>query len=126
MLSAALVMLLGTCSLSQAPSNTSATIPHARPVAALLTAVKEGDQDRLKTVFSESMRRQFASEGWDKVMKTYQDVFQKEFGDYRPEDFSFQYRGDDNRGTVSIVYRGKTLPGLQVIKEKNEWKVDER
>ena len=118
MLSAALLPLLGTLTPSQAPDIAGAIPPHARPVAVWLTAVKDGDQDQLKTVFSERMRRQFDSEGWDNVMRTYQEVFNRAFGTYRPEDFSFQFKGDDNRGIVSIAYKGRTLSGLQVIKRR--------
>ena len=126
MLSAALLLLLGALSPGQAPDNAGAILPPVRPVAVWLTAVKNGDQEQLKTAFSERVRRQFDSEGWDKVMRTYQEAFNKEFGDYRPADVSFQFTGDDNRGTVAIAVRGRTLPGLQVIKETNEWKIDER
>jgi hypothetical protein len=101
-------------------------IPQARPVAAMLQAVRDGNQDQLKTVFSESMRRTFDSEGWDKVLRIYQEGFKKEFGEYRSADFSYQFAGGENKGTVLIIFKGKTLPGLQVIKEGTEWKVDER
>ena len=125
-LPAVLLMLLGAVGSSQAPDSAGAILPHVRPVAVWLAAVKDADQERLKTVFSESIRRQFDREGWDKVMKTYQEIFMMEFGDYRLEDFVFDFEGDGNRGTVSIVYKGRPLPGLRVVNEKNEWKIDER
>jgi hypothetical protein len=117
MLSAILSLLLSAVSFCQSAEKAKEQIPQARPVAIWLKAVKAGDTAQLKTAFSESMRRRFDQEGWDKVMKTYQEVFLKEFGDYKPEDFSYQFAGTENSGSVSIVYKGKTLPGLQVIKE---------
>lgn len=113
------------CSQAQ-PDNAQSHIPQAEPVISWLMAAKEGDEKRLKTVFSERMRKKFDEEGWDKVLKTYQQVFEKEFGDYRLEDFAFEYSGGENEGRVSIVYREEKLPGVQVIKEKGNWKVDER
>lgn len=126
LLPAALLMILGGPVSSQAPDNPPAILPTVRPIAVWLTAVKDDDQEALKTVFSEGMRRQFDAEGWGKVMRTYQELFKKEFGDYRLEDFSFEFRGDERQGTVSIVYRGRTLPGLRVVNEQNAWKIDER
>jgi hypothetical protein len=121
MLPLMLSLLLSAVSFSQ-----SAEIPQSRPVAVLLKAVKDANTEQLKTAFSENMRRRFDTEGWEKVLKTYQDAFMKEFGDYKPEDFSYQFAGGENAGSVSIRYRGRTLPALRVIKEGNEWKVDER
>ena len=126
MLSAVLLMFLSAVSFGQGAQEDRSVIPQAGPVAAWLKAVKDGDQEQLKTCFSENMRRQFDKEGWDQVMRTYQEVFKREFGEYSAEDFTFQFKGGESLGTVSIFYGGKTLPGLQVIKENNEWKIDER
>jgi hypothetical protein len=119
-------MLLSAVSFGQTAGQAKEIIPQAQPVAAFLKAVMDGDQEQMKTVFSENMRRQFDSEGWDQAMKTYQTLFRKEFGEYKPEDFSFQFKGGESAGTVLITHRGRALPGLRVIKEGNEWRVDER
>ena len=126
LLLAALFTLPGALGSNQAPDRAGAVLPPVRPVAVWLAAVKDADQEQLKTAFSEAMRRQFDRDGWDTAMRTYQEIFKKEFGDYRLEDFSFEFTGDENRGTVSIAYKGRTLPALRVINEKNEWKIDER
>jgi hypothetical protein len=101
-------------------------IPQARPVYAWLKAVREADQQQLGTVFSQAMRKRFDEEGWDNVLRTYQEVFKKTFGEYRLEDFAFEYTGGQEEGRVSVVHRGQKFPGLRVIKEANEWKVNER
>ena len=101
-------------------------VPQAQPVFTWLKAVKNGDQEELKTVFSERMRKQFDEEGWDKVLMTYQDVFKKEFGDYTIEDFAFEFAGGEDEGNVFVVHKGKKLSGPRVIKENGEWKVNER
>lgn len=104
----------------------SENIPQAQSVIRWLKAVKEGDQKLLKNVFSEKLRERFDEEGWDKVLKTYQKAFEKEFGDYRLEDFAFEFDGGEQKGKVLIFHKGKKLPGVQVIKEQNDWKVNER
>ena len=42
------------------------------------------------------------------------------------EDFAFEFSGGEEKGVLSIVHKGKKLPGLRVIKEKTGWKVNER
>ncbi|MGH9970397.1 MAG: hypothetical protein ACREBG_21755 [Pyrinomonadaceae bacterium] len=108
------------------PEQAKEIAPHARPVFTWLKAVKERDQKQLKTVFSERMRKLFDKEGWHKTMKTYQKVFKDLFGDYKLEDFAFEFAGEEDKGKVSILYKGTELPGLRVIKESTDWKVDER
>jgi arylsulfatase A len=98
----------------------------ARPVFNLLRAARRGDLEGLKTVFSQRMRGQLDGEGWDKVLARYREAFKKEFGDYRPGEFVFQFTGGEEKGTVEISRKGKKLPGLQVIKEGADWKIDEK
>jgi hypothetical protein len=102
------------------------TIPQARPVIALLRAVKEKDQKQLQSAFSEKMRAQYDKQGWDKVLQRYEEGFKKAFGDYKVQDFAFAYKGDGEKGEVSVAHKDKTHPGMSVIKEKAEWKLDER
>ena len=101
-------------------------VPQARPVLVWLSAVKAGNQDALKTAFSESMRRQFDQAGWATVLTTYQGVFRKAFGDYALDDFAFDFTGGAESGQVIIVHKGNRLPGVQVIREGTDWKVNER
>jgi hypothetical protein len=115
-----------TTQAHQKPEAAKGLIAPARPVFSLLKAVKDGDQERLKEVFSEGVRKMFDEEGWDKVLQTYREVFGKEFGDYGLEDFAFQYTGGEREGKVVVEHKGKKLPGLRVIKEPTGWKVNER
>jgi len=126
-----LLVFLTLCSFAVAAdfqcTSDSDPVPQAQPVLQWLEAAKNGDLELLKTVFAERVRKQFAGEGWDNVMKTYQRVFQKEFGDYTLDDFAFEFEGGEEHGTVSIVFKEKKLPGkLRVVKEKDSWKVNER
>ena len=121
-------LVVGTLLLGFATSSAKAaeTIPQAQPVIALLKAVKERDQKQLQSAFSEKMRAQYNTEGWDKVLQRYQEGFKTTFGDYKLEDFAFEYKGNQEKGGVSVLHKGKTLPGMSVTKEKAEWKLNER
>jgi len=124
LLTATVLVRPDMCAAAQ--DTAQAIVPEARPVFNWLNAVKNGDQDQLKTVFSEQMRQRFDEQGWAKVLTTYQDGFKKEFGDYELDDFVFEFTGGEDSGQVTVVYRGKKLPGLRVVKEKTDWKVNER
>jgi hypothetical protein len=121
-------LIVGTLLPGLATSSAKAaeTIPQALPVIALLKAVKERDQKQLQSAFSDKMRAQYDKEGWDKVLQRYQEGFKTAFGDYKLEDFAFVYKGDEEKGGVSVVHKGKTLPGMSVTREKTEWKLNER
>tara|TARA_Y100001934_G_scaffold266366_1_gene345715 strand:- start:1879 stop:2451 length:573 start_codon:yes stop_codon:yes gene_type:complete len=109
-------------------------IPQAQPVFALLDAVKNSDQNQLKTVFSMKHQEEYENEGWDKVLARYQKAFTEVLGDYKPEDFTFEFKSiaderEDIVGKVSITRKGKEsgeLPDLRVIKENGVWKMAER
>ena len=121
-------LLVGTFVLGFATSTAIAgdTTAQTQPVIALLKAVKEQDHKQLKSAFSEKMRAQYEKEGWDKVLERYQEGFKTAFGDYKLDDFTFEYKGDNEKGAVSVIHKGKTFPSLSVIKEKAKWKLNER
>ncbi len=123
----ATVFMVGACQTEPSLDRSKQIAPQAQPVFAWLKATKSGDQELLKTVFSDRMRKEFDEEGWGKVLKAYQEVFKEGFGDYRLEDFTFEFTGGEKEGKVSIVHNGKELPGgVQVIREEADWKADER
>lgn len=110
------------------PNPESQIIEQGQPVYRWFKAVQTGDQELLKSVFSERIRKSHETTGWDKMMKTYQDVFKKDFGDYKLADLRFTFSGkaDATTGTISIRVNGKDHDGLRMIKENGEWKVNER
>ena len=118
--------LAGACEVANSPYKTNEIVPQARPVFTWLKAVKSGDQELLKAVFSRRMRTRLEKRGWGKVLKQYEKVFRESFGDYALGDFSFEFTGGEKKGQVAVVQNGKKFPGLQVIKEDADWKVNER
>lgn len=110
------------------PNPEAQIIEQGQPVYRWFKAVQTGDQELLKSVFSQRIRKAHDATGWDKMMKTYQEVFKKDFGDYKLADLRFTYSGKAGaiNGTVSVRVNGKDHHGLRVINEKGDWKVDER
>ena len=104
-------------------------IPQAQPVVAWLKAVKTSDLDLLKTVWSKRMTsripKEKEEEHWKQTLKMYKDLWAKEFREYKITDFVFTFEGDDAKGKVVMEFKGKKLPGLRVIKEDKDWKVNE-
>ena len=50
----------------------------------------------------------------------------KLFGDYHLNNFSFTFSGDREKGRVTLFHKGKEAFALNVIKEGEKWKIDER
>lgn len=126
LLASALVVGMLVLGFAVSPAEAAETVPQAQPVMALLKAAKEGDQDLLKSAFSETMRKECDKTGWDTVMKQYQQGLKAAFGDYRLADFTFDYKGSEEKGAVFVVHKGKTLPAMAVVREDAEWKLNER
>ena len=99
--------------LSEAQGSDAGLCSPGPVVSIWLSAVKNGDQEQLKTAFSESMRRQFDQEGWAKVLMAYQDLFRSAFGDYELEDFSFAFTGGEDRGYVLITFKGMSAASIE-------------
>ena len=41
-------------------------------------------------------------------------------------DFEFFYLGDADAGKVTILFQGREFPDLRVVREGNDWKLDEK
>ena len=101
-------------------------IPQARPFLLLLEAVKNGDEQKLKTVHSERIKEGMEKKGWANVMKLYQDAFKEQYGEYKLEEFTFEYEGSEMKGRVAIARNGNANGKLHVIYENGVWKMNER
>lgn len=126
--SLASALLVGAIVLGAGASSAPAaeTVPQARPVTALLASVKDQDQKLFQTVFCKRLRAEFEKQGWEKVLRRYETAFDDAFGEYEVDDFAFEFSGDAEKGTVSVISRGKRFPGVMVVNEGGQWKVDER
>jgi hypothetical protein len=98
----------------------------AAPVIAVLKAVKGSDVDGFKNAYSKQIREDKGQGDWEKNLKDAQVNLEKLFGDYQLDDFSFTFAGGSEKGKVTLSHQGMEAFPLNVIKEGDTWKVDER
>jgi len=98
----------------------------AAPVIAVLQAVKDSDVVGFKNAYSKEIREDKRQGDWKKNLKEAQVNMNKLFGDYQLSDFSFAFAGDSEKGKVTLSHKGREAFPLNVIKEGDTWKVDER
>jgi hypothetical protein len=98
----------------------------AAPVIAVLKAVKDSDVAGFKNAYSKEISEDKGQGDWDKNLKEAQVNMNKLFGDYQLNDFSFTFDGDSEKGKVTLSHKGLEAFPLNVIKEGDTWKVDER
>jgi hypothetical protein len=124
----AVILLVGAivCGAFASSGQAADSNAQAKPIITLLKCVKEKDERQLESVFSEKLRVEFAKRGWDKVLQEYEAEFNKELGEYTMDDFAYEFSGDEETGEVSLTFKGKKFPGLRVVNENGEWKMNER
>lgn len=98
----------------------------AVPVRNWLQAARAGDEDLLKTVFADRVRPILDAAGWDRVLRTYRDLWDAALGpDYDVERLSFTYTGDGRWGHVLVDSATGTLPPIRVVNDGGVWRVFE-
>jgi hypothetical protein len=98
----------------------------AAPVIAMLKAVKDLDVAGFKNAYSKEIREDKGQGDWEKNLKEAHVNMSKLFGDYQLNDFSFTFAGNSEKGKVTLSHKGREVFPLNVIKEGDTWKVDER
>lgn len=100
--------------------------PEAAPLIAVLKAVKVADAAAFKNAYSQRIREDKMQGDWEQNISMAQANLKKMFGEYNLTDFSFTFAGDKQTGKVSLSHKGQAAVTLAVIKEGDEWKLDER
>lgn len=100
--------------------------PQAKPFLDFLESLKTSNLQLFKTVYSKRMKAGFEKQGWDKVFRQYQDECRTEFGDFELTDFDLFFEAENRPDVLKIEFKGKQLGSLQLIKENNLWKINER
>ena len=100
--------------------------PEAAPVIAVLKAAKDSDVAGFKNAYSKEIREDKGQGDWKKNLKEAQVNMNKQFGDYQLSDFSFAFAGGGEKGKVTLSHKGREAFPLNVIREGDTWKVDER
>ena len=98
----------------------------AAPVIALLKAAKDSDVAGFKNAYSKEIREDKGQGDWQKNLKEAQVNTNKLFGDYQLSDFSFTFAGDSEKGKITLFHKGREAFPVDVIKEEDTWKIDER
>jgi len=106
-------------------TNATASL-QAKPFLDFLESLKTSNLELFKTVYSERMKAGFEKQGWDKVFRGYQNECKTEFGDFELTDFDLFFEAEDHPDVLKIEFKGKQLGSLQLVKENNLWKINER
>jgi len=100
--------------------------PEAQPVVVLLEAAKNSNAAAFKNIYSRRIREDSKQNDWFKNVNQARSNLTRIFGNYALENFSFNFIGTDNEGVVTTLHHGVKSLQFIVIKEGNEWKLDER
>ncbi|GAB4400187.1 MAG: hypothetical protein OHK0053_21500 [Microscillaceae bacterium] len=118
-----LFLLLGL----QAPSlQAQATIPvQARPLIDLLLSVKENNMEKFRNAFSKKIIQANSPANWNQNLREGREVLISKFGNFRVEDFSFAYQGNQEEGRIVLYYQQQAHLSLAVVLEQEGWKLNE-
>jgi hypothetical protein len=92
----------------------------------MLKAAKDSDVAGFRNAYSKQIREDKGQGDWEKNLKEAQVNLNKLFGDYQIDGFGFTFAGDREKGKVTLSHNGREAFPLNVIKEGDTWKVDER
>ncbi|MHC4644490.1 MAG: hypothetical protein ACYTBJ_03235 [Planctomycetota bacterium] len=102
------------------------TSPQAKIFLDWMKAVKTSNIELFKSLYSDRMKAQFETQGWDAVFKQYQSELGAQFGDFEPTDFELFFQAEDQPHVLKIEFKGKPLGTIKLIEENNQWKMNER
>ena len=108
--------------------NDTAVIEQAAPVAALLRSVKEADAALFQQCWDKAMAERMGlnAESAKKMLDNYKGGFDRTFGEYSLDEFSYAFVGDAEAGAVTVKFKDKNIPPLKVIKSGKVWKLGEK
>ena len=87
--------------------------------------MKTSDLELFKSVYSQRMQARIEDRGWEETFAKVQEACREEFGDFILTDFEFLFEGDDRAGKLRVTYKDKSLPPLDMVKQNDEWKINE-
>ncbi|NJL12178.1 MAG: hypothetical protein HC913_03675 [Microscillaceae bacterium] len=102
------------------------TIPiQARPLIDLLLSVKENDMEKFRNAFSRKIIQANPPTTWNQNLREGREVLLSKFGNFRVEDFSFSYQGNQEEGRIVLYYQQQAHLSLAVVREQEGWKLNE-
>lgn len=122
----ALLIIVSSSAIWSCQTPQATIAPQAVPVFNLFKAIKTGDIDLLKSVFSATVYKELDRTDWKDNLRLYRAEMKKQFGVIRLDELRFEYKGKGEFGQVFVIQNQKKhdVP-LNVILEKNVWKLDE-
>ena len=106
-----------------------------QPVAQWIEAVRASDRKGFFNVWSDGIHKNievfkpgYQKEFCKQFLAFHAELWVDEFPDAKDRDFTFSYTGDDARGEVTVLYKGKVVDSklispLPVALEKGSWKI---
>lgn len=121
----AMACLLSLTAISCSPSDGPRSEASA-PVVAILKAAKSADATMFRNAYSARIRREDEQSDWAKNLQEAQATMKEKFGDYQITDFTFSFAGNDSKGKLEVIFKGKAQLAIAVVKENGTWKLNER
>lgn len=100
-------------------------MPEAEPFIQVIEAVQANDVNKFKNAFSMRINEEDKNTDWLENLNEAKANFESSYGKrYNLREFSFKY---DHKSNLLIVsYKEKEQFRIALIKEKNNWKLNER
>ncbi len=105
-------------------------IPQAQPFIWLVKSILEDKIDSPQLIWDkpliEKVNRSNENISFSKLLSSYKKIWSDYFGDFKIEDFSFAYEGNENEGFLIISFNGKNAGKIKVVKDSDSnWKLAE-
>jgi len=97
----------------------------SQPVRVLLEAAEKDDVELLKTAFSQEVHEQSDEEEWKQRLEIHQKRLATQLGEYDPRELSFEYSASWRDGEATLYWKKMEICTMKIIREDNEWKIDE-
>lgn len=97
-----------------------------RTMACFVAAVLDGDEQRLRRVFTIAVAAGLEAQGWDRALEDYRRTFATAIGsNLELEGFTYRYEGGPERGNVITFYHNRRIGPMAVVREPDGWRIAE-
>lgn len=91
-----------------------------------VSGIKNQDFEKFKDGYLQNDWDKMTKKEKNQLLDSYSKIFDSEFGNYKIEDFDVSFQGNENKGKLIILFKGKSLPSLMVEKVNNDWILAEK
>lgn len=86
-----------------------------------ILALQNKDTVVFEQLFSEEHIKQFKKIGLQDVLNKNNSIFVGKYGDFKIEDFQFNYQGSETKGKLYFFYKGERAGNKVMLKIKDKW-----